>query len=89
MLPAYLSDREDIAQDIFVAVHEKSLRYENVPDRVKWYIKDHVRRFPTKFAKFGDSALLSLDEVMFEDGGATRGDVLTKPRAAFEIRQQN
>ena len=78
MLPAYLSDREDIAHDIFVAVHEKSLRPEDVPDRVKWYIKDHERRFPTKYAKFGNDPLVSLDEMLFDDGTTTRGDTVSR-----------
>jgi hypothetical protein len=32
------------------------------------------RQHPTKYAKFGDARLVSLDEVMFEDGSTTRGD---------------
>jgi hypothetical protein len=80
MLPSYLSGREDIAQDIFVAMHEKSLRPEDVPARVKWYIKDHERRFPTKYAKFGNDPLVSLDEVLFDDGTTTRGDTVSGGR---------
>jgi hypothetical protein len=34
--------------------------------------------FPTKFAKFGDSQLVSLDEVMFDGGTATRGDTVSR-----------
>jgi hypothetical protein len=34
--------------------------------------------FPTKFAKFGDSPLVSLDEVMFDDGSTTRGDNVSR-----------
>jgi hypothetical protein len=45
-----------------------------VAARVQTYVAAHNRLFPTKFAKFGDSALLSLDEVMFDDRTATRGD---------------
>jgi hypothetical protein len=78
MLPNYLSGREDIAHDIFVAMHEKSLRPEDVPARVKWSIKDHERRFPTKYAKFGNDPLVSLDEVMFDGGTATRGDTVSR-----------
>lgn len=78
MLPIYLSGREDIAHDIFVALCENSLRREDVPERVKWYIKDHERRFPTKYAKFGDSPLVSLDEVLFDSGTATRGDTVSR-----------
>jgi hypothetical protein len=34
--------------------------------------------FPTKFAKFCDSPLVSLDEVMFDDGSATRCDTVSR-----------
>jgi hypothetical protein len=34
--------------------------------------------FPTKYAEFGNSPLVSLDEVMFEDGSTTRGDAVSR-----------
>jgi hypothetical protein len=45
---------------------------------VKWYIADHDRRFPSKYAKFGNSPLVSLDELLFDDGPTTRGDTITR-----------
>jgi hypothetical protein len=45
---------------------------------VRHYVSAHNRLFPTRFAKFGNSPLLSLDEVMFDDGTATRGDTITR-----------
>src|ERR1700722_19722451 len=45
---------------------------------VKQFITDHNRIFPTSFAKFGDARLVSLDELMFEDGSATRGDTVSR-----------
>jgi hypothetical protein len=77
MLPAYLPSRDDIAQDIFVALLDKSLRREDVASRVKMFIANHDRLFPTKFRKFGDSLLVSLDEQLFDDGATTRGDNIT------------
>ncbi|MCS3495554.1 hypothetical protein M2189_005487 [Bradyrhizobium japonicum] len=53
---------------------DKSLRREGVRARVKQFIAGHNRMFPTNFAKFGDSPLVSLDEALFEDGSGTRGD---------------
>jgi hypothetical protein len=41
-------------------------------------IADHNKRFPTKYAKFGNSPLVSLDEVLFEDGTTTRGDTVSR-----------
>jgi hypothetical protein len=45
---------------------------------VKPFITDHNRIFPTNFAKFGGARLVSLDELMFEDGSATRGDTVSR-----------
>jgi hypothetical protein len=49
-----------------------------VKARVRAYIAAHDRMFPTKYAKFGDGPLVSLDEVMFEDGSTTRGDNVSR-----------
>jgi hypothetical protein len=80
MVPAYLPPdvRNDIAQSIFVALFEGALQRDQVKTRVQWFVTDHNRLFPTKYAKFGDSPLVSLDEVMFEDGTATRGDTVSR-----------
>jgi hypothetical protein len=59
-------------------VFEKSLRREDVRARVKQFIAAHNRMYPTKYAKFGDSPLVSLDEVLFEDGSTTRGDTVSR-----------
>jgi hypothetical protein len=47
-----------------------------VRTRVKVYIAEQNRLYPTKYAKFGDSPLGSLDE--FDDGTATRGDTVSQ-----------
>ena len=53
-----------------------TLKRDEVPARVRIYIAEMKRLFPTKYAKFGDSPLVSLDEVLFDDGTATRGDTV-------------
>jgi hypothetical protein len=78
MLPAGFPDKDDVVSDIFEALLDGSLRREDVKARVSSYVSAHNRRFPTKFAKFGDSQLLSLDEVLFEDGSMTRGDTISR-----------
>jgi hypothetical protein len=78
LLPGYILGRDDIAQDIFLAIFDGSLKREDLQSRVKWHIADHNKRFPTKYAKFGNSPLVSLDEVLFEDGSTTRGDTITR-----------
>ncbi|KGT79736.1 hypothetical protein MA20_10875 [Bradyrhizobium japonicum] len=78
LFPAGFPGREDAAQDVFVALLDKSLKREDVRGRVKQFIASHNRMFPTNFAKFGDSPLVSLDEALFEDGSGTRGDNVTR-----------
>jgi len=45
-----------------------SLRREEVLARIKLYVTEFNRLYPTKYAKFGNSRLVTLDAVMFEDG---------------------
>ena len=78
LLPNYILGRDDVAQDIFLAVFDGSLKREDIQKRVKWHIADHNKRFPTKYAKFGDSPLVSLDAVMFDGGTSTRGDYVSR-----------
>jgi hypothetical protein len=49
-----------------------------VSARVKHYVAAHNRNFPTRFAKFGNSPLVSLDEVLFDAGATTRGDTVSR-----------
>jgi hypothetical protein len=53
-----------------------ALKREDVRARLKDYTAEFKKLFPTKYAKFGNSPLVSLDEVMFEDGSTTRGDIV-------------
>jgi hypothetical protein len=41
-------------------------------------VASHNKMFPTKYAKFGDSPLVSLDESLFDNGSGTRGDIVTR-----------
>jgi hypothetical protein len=34
--------------------------------------------FPTKYAKFGNAPLVSLDATLYEDGTTTRGDTVSE-----------
>jgi hypothetical protein len=55
-----------------------SLRREDVKVRVQTYITAHNRMYPTKFIRFGDLRLVSLDEVMFENESMTRSDTVSR-----------
>ena len=75
-LPSHV--RDDIAQTIILALLEGSLQRDQVRGWVQQFVRDQHRMFPTKFAKFGDGQLLSLDEFMFDGGTATRGDTVSR-----------
>jgi hypothetical protein len=77
MLPSGFPGRDDVVSDIFETLLNGSLRREDVRARVQSYIAAHNRMFPTRFAKFGDSPLVSVDEVLFEDGATTRADTVS------------
>jgi hypothetical protein len=74
MIPEGNPHRDDIVARIFEDMLSGALMREEVPVRVKVYIAEFNRLFPTKYAKFGNSPLVSLDEVLFEHGTATRGE---------------
>jgi hypothetical protein len=78
MLPANFPGRDDVVSAIFEDLIDGSLQRENVRACIPAYMAAHNRMFPTKFAKFGDGKLVSLDEVLFDDGTMTRGDTVTR-----------
>jgi hypothetical protein len=78
MLPPSFPDKDDVVSAIFEDLLTGRLRREDVRARIQSYITAHNRMFPTKYAKFGNSPLVSLDEVLFEDGTATRGDTVSR-----------
>lgn len=78
MIPERNPHRDDIVARIFEDILNGSLKREDVPSRIDRYVGELNRLYPTKFAKFGDSALVSLDEVMFDSGAATRGDSVSR-----------
>ena len=80
MVPVHLPRevRDDIAQSILMALLEGTLQRDQVNGRIRQFVAEHNRMFPTKYAKFGDSPLVSLDEVLFEDGTTTRGDNVSR-----------
>ncbi|MCK1742228.1 hypothetical protein IVA80_15490 [Bradyrhizobium sp. 139] len=78
MLPANFPDRDDVVSAIFEDLLRGALKREDVRARVKSYVAAHNRLFPTKYAKFGDSPLVSLDEALYDDGSGTRGDTVSR-----------
>jgi hypothetical protein len=78
MLPANFPDKDDVVGAIFEELLTGALKRENVEGRLRSYIAAHNRMFPTKYSKFGNSPLVSLDEVLFDDGSTTRGDTVSR-----------
>jgi hypothetical protein len=78
MLPASFPDKDDVVSAIFEDLLTGALKRDDVRDRIQTYAAAHNRMFPTKYAKFGNAKLLSLDEVMYDDGTATRGDTVSR-----------
>jgi hypothetical protein len=78
MLPAAFPGRDDVVSSIFEDLLSGKLQREDVRARIQSYMTAHNRLFPTKYAKFGNALLVSLDEVIFEDGTATRGDTVSR-----------
>jgi hypothetical protein len=78
MLPHHLSPdmRDDVAQSIFVALLEGSLRRDEVRKRLPEFVTAHnrdVNRYST--GKFG---LISIDAPMFAESSTTLADTITR-----------
>ncbi|WP_441229414.1 hypothetical protein AB7828_03550 [Tardiphaga sp. 215_C5_N2_1] len=80
LVPMHLPDyvRDDITQNVMTALLEGSLLRSDVRSRIGRFVADHQRMFPTKYAKFGNATLVSLDEVMFDTSSTTRGDTISE-----------
>jgi hypothetical protein len=78
ILPQRLANRDEIAASIFLALTSGTLQRDQVKLRLPEFIAATNRMFPTMFAKFGDSPLVSLDEQLFEDGATTTGDTISR-----------
>ena len=74
MIPEGNPHRDDIVARIFEDLLSGALKRDEVRARVGVYITELNKLYPTKYAKFGNGRLVSLDEMLFEDGSTTRGD---------------
>jgi hypothetical protein len=78
MVPRGFPGRDDVVSAIFEDLLTGALKRADVSGRIQTYVSAHNQMFPTKYRKFGDAALLSLDEVMFDDGAMTLGDTVSR-----------
>lgn len=67
MVPRWMApaDREDVAQSVIMALLDKSLRRDQVADRIRLLVAEFNRG-----QKFGGNRILSLDVSPFDDGAA-------------------
>jgi hypothetical protein len=77
MLPNQFPGKDDVVQSIFLALVEGRLDRCQVERHLRRFVREYNRQHPTRYAKFGNSRLLSLDEVIYDDGTATRGDTVS------------
>jgi hypothetical protein len=78
MFPAWMPDPDELVSRIFEDMLSGSLERDDVPNRIRFYTQEREKLFPTKFRKFGDGLLVSLDEQLFDDGTVTRGDTVSR-----------
>lgn len=78
LIPNRIADPDEIVNRIIEDILTGALKRSDVSQRVAWFVREHDRQFPTKYRKFGDSLLLSLDEALYDDGSGTRGDNVTR-----------
>jgi hypothetical protein len=78
MLPDGFPGKNDVVQSIFVELIEGRLDRKLLKQHIRRFVIEYNRQHPGKFAKFGTGRLLSLDEVIFEGGTTTRGDMVSR-----------
>ena len=78
MVPEWLADRDDVVNDVMISLLEGRLDRSQVERYIARFVRARLRDFPKKFARFGSSPLVSLDEALFDDGGGTRGDNVSR-----------
>jgi hypothetical protein len=78
MVGEYFPGRDDVISNIFEALLNKTLQRADIPADIKRLKAEHNRLYPTKYRKFGDAKLISLDELVFEDGATTIGDQVSR-----------
>jgi hypothetical protein len=80
MVPANFPDQNkfDVANSVVEDLLSFKIGRGQVRERVSFYVATFNQMYPTKYAKFGNRPLLSLDEALFDDGTATLGDTISQ-----------
>jgi hypothetical protein len=75
MLPQYFQEKDVVINEVIISLLEGRLDRTQIAHRIQWYVSDYNR---ARYAKFGNNKLFSLDERLFDDGRATRGDTVSR-----------
>jgi hypothetical protein len=81
MVPAWVprQNKFDVVNSVAEDFWGGRIDRDGLRARVAHYVNDiNNNLHPVKFAKFGDSPLVSLDEALFVDGSTTRGDTISR-----------
>ncbi|SHN66499.1 hypothetical protein [Bradyrhizobium erythrophlei] len=78
MLPDNFPEKDAVINEVIISLLEGRLDRSQIATRIRWYISDYYRSFPTGIAKFGKGQLVSLDETLLEDGTTKRGDTVSR-----------
>ena len=74
MIPRWFKEQDkfDVVNDVMLEVSKGKIERHQIKERISFYIGEANKMFAPKFRKFGDSSLVSLDEVLFDDGSTTK-----------------
>jgi hypothetical protein len=80
MIPRWFpeQDKFDVVNDVMAELSAGKITRDELRVRIKFYMGQATKMFAPKFRKFGDAKLVSLDEVLFDDGSATIGDTVSR-----------
>jgi hypothetical protein len=80
MIPRWFpeQDKFDVVNDVMAELVAGVITRDELQGRVRFYMKQAGQMFAPKHPKFGNSPLVSLDEMLFEDGSTTRGDTVSR-----------
>jgi hypothetical protein len=78
MLPDGFLGKQDVVQSIFLELIEGRLDRKQLSQHIRRFVADYNRQHPGKFAKFGKSRLISLDQPLFDGGSGTIGETVSR-----------
>lgn len=80
MIPHWFpeQDKYDVVNEVTLELDTGKITRDQLRDRVSFHMKEANKMFAPKFSKFGNSQLLSLDALAFEDGTTTIGDSVSR-----------